>query len=124
MNKKFYIEEEIHKNNKKNKNKDFNVELLTILDYYNSHYSKKIENQIINTDLTININSNTSRKIIGFVTTGLYDYSMNKGKGIGYIQLNQYETIINLKKKFNLSFIPLLLRSKNSKNYYLIQIND
>ena len=70
MNKKFYIEEEIHKNNKKNKNKDFNVELLTILDYYNSHYSKKIENQIINTDLTININSNTSRKIIGFVTTG------------------------------------------------------
>jgi hypothetical protein len=49
---------------------------------------------------------------------------MNKGKGIGYIQLNQYETIINLKKKFNLSFIPLLLRSKNSKNYYLIQIND
>ena len=121
MNKKFYIEEEIHKNNKKNKNKDFNVELLTILDYYNSHYSKKIENHIINTDLTININSNTSRKIIGFVTTGLYDYSMNKGKGIGYIQLNQYET---MKKKFSLFFIPLLLRSKNSKNYYLIQIND
>jgi hypothetical protein len=124
MNKKFYIEEEIHKKNKKDKNKYFNVELLSILDYYNSNYSKKVENKIINTDLTININSNISRKIIGFVTTGLYDYSMNKGKGIGYIQLNQYEKIINLKKKFNLSFIPLLLRSKNSKNYYLIQIND
>ena len=124
MNKKFYIEEEFHKNNKKDKNKDFNVELLSILDYYNSNYSKKIENKIINTDLTININSITSRIIIGFVTTGLYDYSLNKGKGIAYIQLNQFAKIINLKKKFNLSFIPLLLRSKNSKNYYLIQIND
>ena len=119
----FHLEEKINSSIKQDKNKNFNIELLSILDYYNSDCTKIIENKIINSDLTININTNTSRKIIGFVTTGLYDYSINKGKGIGYIQLNQYEQLINLKKKFNLTFIPLLIRGKNSKIYYLSQID-
>jgi hypothetical protein len=103
----FHLEEKINSSIKQDKNKNFNIELLSILDYYNSDCTKIIENKILNTDLTININTNTSRKIIGFVTTGLYDYSINKGKGIGYLQLNQYEQLINLKKKYNLTFIPL-----------------
>ena len=63
-----------------------------------------------------------SRKLIGFITTGLYDYSLNKGKARGFIKVQEYEKLCALKQKFNMNFMPILLRKKDSLVYYLCSI--
>ena len=126
----FKIIEEIKDKNvsygQMNKNKYFNDELKSLMKYYNdlnSDKEKEFHSNIINTDLTIKLNVKLSRNIIGFITTGLYDYSLNKGKGKGFIKVNEYEKLYSLKQKFNLDFIPILLRKKNSLVYYLCSIS-
>ena len=113
-----------------NKNKYFNEELLSLMKYYNnlgSEKEKEKENEfnsnIINCDLTIKIKNKLSRKLIGFITTGLYDYSINKGKGKGFIKVAEYQILYSLKQKFNLDYIPILLRKKNSLVYNLCKIS-
>ena len=112
-----------------NKNKYFNEELISLMKYYNNlktETEKEKENGfnscIINTDLTFKIKNKLSRKLIGFITTGLYDYSMNKGKGKGFIKVTEYQILYSLKQKFNLDYMPILLRKKNSLVYYLCKI--
>ena len=108
-----------------NKNKYFNDELISLMKYYNNlNTEKKFEfhSSIINTDLTVKLRVNLSRNLIGFITTGLYDYSLNKGKGKGFINVKEYEKLYFLKQKFNLDFLPILLRKKNSLVYYLCSI--
>ena len=108
-----------------NKNKYFNGELISLMKYYNNlNTEKKFEfhSSIINTDLTVKLRVNLSRNLIGFITTGLYDYSLNKGKGKGFINVKEYEKLYFLKQKFNLDFLPILLRKKNSLVYYLCSI--
>ena len=109
-----------------NKNKYFNDELKSLMKYYNdlnTDEEKEFHSNIINTDLTIKLNVKLSRNLIGFITTGLYDYSLNKGKGKGFIKVNEYEKLYSLKQKYNLDFIPILLRKKNSLVYYLCSIS-
>ena len=110
------------------KNKYFNDELLNLMKYYNKLNSNDdLDNEfysnIINTDLTIKLKCKLSRNLIGFITTGLYDYSINKGKGTGFIKVNEYQILYSLKQKFNLEFIPILLRKKNSLVYYLCKLS-
>ena len=100
------------------------TEILSVLDYYNSNMTKQLTNRIINSDFTLKLTTPPAREIIGFVTHGLYDYNSNQGKGHGYILINQYEKIINLKRKFGLNFIPALLRKKTSLIYYLISLYE
>ena len=127
---KFKIIEEIKNKNvsygQMNKNKYFNDELISLMKYYNNLNTEK-ENKffgnIINTDLTIKLKVNLSRNLIGFITTGLYDYSLNKGKGKGFINVKEYEKLYHLKQKFNLDFMPILLRKKDSLVYYLCAIS-
>ena len=127
---KFKIIEEIKNKNvsygQMNKNKYFNDELISLMKYYNNLNTEK-ENKffgnIINTDLTIKLKVNLSRHLIGFITTGLYDYSLNKGKGKGFINVKEYEKLYHLKQKFNLDFMPILLRKKDSLVYYLCAIS-
>ena len=110
--------------NKFSNNKDFNVELLSILEYYNSNFSLNLTNKLLYPDFTLNLNNNKpSKKIIGFVTNGIYNYSNNKKIGKGFIILNEFQTLLNLKQKFNLDFIPLLIRQKTSHIYYMLNIN-
>ena len=128
---KFKIIEEIKNKNvsygQMNKNKYFNDELISLMKYYNNLNTEK-ENKffgnIINTDLTIKLKVNLSRNLIGFITTGLYDYSLNKGKGKGFINVKEYEKLYHLKQKFNLDFMPILLRKKDSLVYYLCAISE
>ena len=126
----FKIIEEIKDKNvsygQMNKNKYFNDELKSLMKYYNdlnSDEKKEFHSNIINTDLTVKLKVKLSRSLIGFITTGLYDYSLNKGKGKGFIKVNEYEKLYSLKQKFNLDFIPILLRKKNSLVYYLCSIS-
>ena len=126
----FKIIEEIKDKNvsygQMNKNKYFNDELKSLMKYYNdlnSDEKKEFHSNIINTDLTIKLNIKLSRNLIGFITKGLYDYSLNKGKGKGFIKVNEYEKLYSLKQKFNLDFIPIILRKKNSLVYYLCSIS-
>jgi hypothetical protein len=126
----FKIIEEIKDKNvsygQMNKNKYFNDALKSLMKYYNelnNDEEKEFHSNIINTDLTIKLNVKLSRNLIGFITTGLYDYSLNKGKGKGFIKVNEYEKLYSLKQKFNLDFIPILLRKKNSLVYYLCSIS-
>ena len=122
MTKNFFIQESYSKTYIKNNN--INSEILSVLDYYNSNMTKQLTNRIINSDFTLKLTTPPAREIIGFVTHGLYDYNSNQGKGHGYILINQYEKIINLKRKFGLNFIPALLRKKTSLIYYLISLYE
>ena len=109
-----------------NKNKYFNADLITVMKYYNNlntDKDNKFYSNIINTDLTIKLKDKLSRHLVGFITTGLYDYSINKGKGKGFINVKEYENLYYLKKKYILDFIPILLRKKNSLIYYLCSIS-
>ena len=107
------------------KNKYFNNELLSLMKYYNNLNTNQEQNfysNIINSNLSIKLKVELSRKLIGFITTGLYDYSLNKGKARGFIKVQEYEKLLILKQKYNLSFIPILLRKKDSLVYYLCSI--
>ena len=107
------------------KNKYFNNELITLMKYYNNLNTNQEQNfysNIINSNLSIKLKVELSRKLIGFITTGLYDYSLNKGKARGFIKVQEYEKLLILKQKYNLSFIPILLRKKDSLVYYLCSI--
>ena len=104
------------------KGNDINIEILSVLEYYNSNMSKTLTNKHVNADLTFNISSKPSHELIGFVTSGLYDYSTCLGKGIACIAVNKFRELITLKKNFKLNYIPALLRKKNSLIYYLISI--
>ena len=123
------IEEIDDKNNSyghMNKNKYFNDELISLMKHYNSliaNEEKEFHSNIINIDLTIKLKVKLSRNLIGFITTGLYDYSINKGKAKGFIEVKQYEKLLYLKKKYNLDFTPILLRKKNSLVYYICSIS-
>ena len=128
----FKIIEEIKENNIKygvmSKNKYFNDEIINLMKYYNNlnlNNDKQNEfySSIINTDLTIKLKCKLSRNLIGFITTGLYDYSINKGKGTGFIKVKEYQLLYKLKQKHNMGFIPILLRKKNSLVYYLCKIS-
>ena len=128
----FKIIEEIKDNNISygfmSKNKYFNDELLNLMKYYNKLNSnddtdKEFYSNIINTDLTIKLKCKLSRNLIGFITTGLYDYSINKGKGTGFIKVKEYQLLYSLKQKYNLEFMPILLRKKNSLVYYLCKFS-
>ena len=128
----FKIIEEIKDNNISygfmSKNKYFNDELLNLMKYYNKLNSnddtdKEFYSNIINTDLTIKLKCKLSRNLIGFITTGLYDYSINKGKGTGFIKVKEYQLLYSLKQKYNLEFMPILLRKKNSLVYYLCKLS-
>ena len=107
------------------KNKYFNNELISLMKYYNNLNNNEEQNfhsNIINTNLTIKLKVDLSRQLIGFITTGLYDYSINKGKARGFIKVQEYEKLCSLKQKFNMNFIPILLRKKDSLVYYLCSI--
>ena len=107
------------------KNKYFNNELKSLMKYYNNlnnYEEHNFHSNIINTNLTIKLKVELSRKLIGFITTGLYDYSLNKGKARGFIKVQEYEKLYLLKQKFNMNFIPILLRKKDSLVYYLCSI--
>ena len=107
------------------KNKYFNNELISLMKYYNNLNNNEEQNfhsNIINTNLTIKLKVDLSRQLIGFITTGLYDYSINKGKARGFIKVQEYEKLYSLKQKFNMNFIPILLRKKDSLIYYLCSI--
>ena len=107
------------------KNKYFNNELVSLMKYYskaNSNQEQYFYNNIINSNLTIKLKVELSRKLIGFITTGLYDYSLNKGKARGFIKVQEYEKLCALKQKFNMNFMPILLRKKDSLVYYLCSI--
>ena len=107
------------------KNKYFNNELVSLMKYYskaNSNQEQDFYNNIINLNLTIKLKVELSRKLIGFITTGLYDYSLNKGKARGFIKVQEYEKLCALKQKFNMNFMPILLRKKDSLVYYLCSI--
>ena len=128
----FKIIEEIKENNIKygvmSKNKYFNDEIINLMKYYNNlnlNNDKRNEfySSIINTDLTIKLKCKLSRNLIGFITTGLYDYSINKGKGTGFIKVKEYQVLYKLKQKYNVGFVPVLLRKKNSLVYYLCKIS-
>ena len=125
----FKIIEEIKDKNIKygqmTKNKYFNNELISLMKYYNNLNNNEEQNfhsNIINTNLTIKLKVDLSRQLIGFITTGLYDYSINKGKARGFIKVQEYEKLYSLKQKFNMNFIPILLRKKDSLVYYLCSI--
>ena len=108
------------------KNKYFNNELITLMKYYNNLNNDDIQDfhsNIINANLTIKLKVELSRKLIGFITTGLYDYSLNKGKARGFIKVQEYEKLYSLKQKFKMNFIPILLRKKDSLVYYLCSIS-
>ena len=104
-----------------NKNKYFNQEILAVMKYYNNG-NENSHNNILNNNLTLNLKIKLSRNLIGFVSTGLYDYSINKGKAQGFIKVNEYEKLYILQKKYELNFLPILLRSKNSLVYYLCSV--
>ena len=107
------------------KNKYFNNELISLMKYYNNLNNNEEQNfhsNIINTNLTIKLKVDLSRQLIGFITTGLYDCSMDKGKARGFIKVQEYEKLYSLKQKFNMNFIPILLRKKDSLVYYLCSI--
>ena len=107
------------------KNKYFNNELISLMKYYNNLNNNEEQNfhsNIINTNLTIKLKVDLSRQLIGFITTGLYDYSINKGKARGFIKVQEYKNLYSLKQKFNMNFIPILLRKKDSLVYYLCSI--
>ena len=125
----FKIIEEIKDKNlgygQMSKNKYFNNELVSLLKYYNNletNQEKNFYSNIINSNLTLKLKVELSRKLIGFITSGLYDYSLNKGKARGFIKVQEYEKLYDLKQKFNLNFIPILLRKKDSLVYYLCSI--
>ena len=125
----FKIIEEIHDNNlgygQMTKNKYFNNELVSLMKYYNNLNTSEEQNffsNIINPDLTLKLKVELSRKLIGFITTGLYDYSLNKGKARGFIKIQEYEKLYCLKQKYKMNFIPILLRKKDSLVYYLCSI--
>ena len=108
------------------KNKYFNKELVSLMKYYNklnSNQEQAFYNNIINSNLTIKLKVELSRKLIGFITSGLYDYSLNKGKARGFIKVQEYEKLYTLKQKYNMNFIPILLRKKDSLVYYLCSIS-
>ena len=108
------------------KNKYFNNELITLMKYYSNLNNEDIQDfhsNIINANLTIKLKVELSRKLIGFITTGLYDYSLNKGKARGFIKVQEYEKLYSLKQKFKMNFIPILLRKKDSLVYYLCSIS-
>ena len=108
------------------KNKYFNNELISLMKYYNNLNNNEEQNfhsNIINTNLTIKLKVDLSRQLIGFITTGLYDYSINKGKARGFIKVQEYEKLYSLKQKFKMNFIPILLRKKDSLVYYLCSIS-
>ena len=108
------------------KNKYFNNELVSLMKYYNNlnnDEKQDFHSNIINTNLTIKLKVELSRKLIGFITTGLYDYSLNKGKARGFIKVQEYEKLYSLKHKFKMNFIPILLRKKDSLVYYLCSIS-
>ena len=125
----FKIIEEIQNQNlgygQMTKNKYFNNELVSLMKYYNNLKTSEEQNfysNIINTNLTIKLKVELSRKLIGFITTGLYDYSLNKGKARGFIKIQEYEKLYCLKQKYKMNFIPILLRKKDSLVYYLCAI--
>jgi len=108
------------------KNKYFNNELVSLMKYYNNlntNQEQAFYNNIINSNLTIKLKVELSRKLIGFITSGLYDYSLNKGKARGFIKVQEYEKLYTLKQKYNINFIPILLRKKDSLVYYLCSIS-
>ena len=101
------------------------MNLVSLMKYYskpNSNQEQDFYNNIIKSNLTIKLKVELSRKLIGFITTGLYDYSLNKGKARGFIKVQVYEKLCALKQKFNMNFMPILLRKKDSLVYYLCSI--
>ena len=107
------------------KNKYFNNELISLMKYYNNKNNNEEVNflsNIMNQNFTIKLKVDLSRKLIGFITSGLYDYSINKGKARGFIKIQEYEKLYSLKQKYNMNFIPILLRKKDSLVYYLCSI--
>ena len=86
--------------------------------------TKQLSNKTINSDFTLHLLQNPKREIIGYVTSGLYDYNSNFGKGQAYIIINKYSKLIQLKRKFGLDFIPALLRNKTSIVLYLISLDE
>ena len=129
INKNYKILEEVIDKNlgygQMSKNKYFNNELISLMKYYNNLNENNEQNfysNIIAPNLTIKLKVELSRKLIGFISTGIYDYSINKGKGRGFIKVQEYENLYTLKQKFNMNFIPILLRKKDSLVYYLCSI--
>ena len=130
INKNYKILEEVIDKNlgygQMSKNKYFNNELISLMKYYNNLNENNEQNfysNIIAPNLTIKLKVELSRKLIGFISTGIYDYSINKGKGRGFIKVQEYENLYTLKQKFNMNFIPILLRKKDSLVYYLCSIS-
>ena len=129
INKNYKILEEVIDKNlgygQMSKNKYFNNELISLMKYYNNLNENNEQNfysNIIAPNLTIKLKVELSRKLIGFISTGIYDYSINKGKGRGFIKVQEYENLYTLKQKFNMNFIPILIRKKDSLVYYLCSI--
>ena len=129
INKNYKILEEVIDKNlgygQMSKNKYFNNELISLMKYYNNLNENNEQNfysNIIAPNLTIKLKVELSRKLIGFISTGIYDYSINKGKGRGFIKVQEYENLYTLKQKFNMNFMPILLRKKDSLVYYLCSI--
>ncbi len=114
----------MNKKNLFNKNKEVNLEILAVMDYYNSGMTKTLHNNIVGSDFIIELKNEDYRKIIGFSSTGIYDYQSCSGKGVANILIEYYKDIYQLKQKFKLDFLPILLRKKTSNIHYLIQIDD
>ena len=119
----FLIHEQLN-TSKIEKNNTLNAEIVSVLDYYESNMTKQLSNKTINSDFTLHLLQNPKREIIGYVTSGLYDYNSNFGKGQAYIIINKYSKLIQLKRKFGLDFIPALLRNKTSIVLYLISLDE
>ena len=119
----FLIHEQFN-TSKIEKNNTLNREIVSILDYYESNMTKQLTNKTINSDFTLHLSDNPKREIIGYVTSGLYDYNSNLGKGQAFIIINKYSKLIQLKKTFGLEFIPALLRNKTSIVSYIISLDE
>lgn len=107
------------------KNNYFNTEMLSVLEYYNctaKGEEKALTNKIINRDFTLQLESEPGREIIGFVSSGIYDYESHVGKGKCFISIEKFELVAELKNKYKLSYLPCLLRNKKSLIYYVIEL--
>jgi hypothetical protein len=108
--------------NKIVKNKNFNLEYETIIKIQENE-AAYYSSDILNTDLTLKLQRSMSRQLIGFVTSGCYSYSHCKGIAKGFILLDSYEQLLNL-KNFNHNLETLvLIRNPTSLVYYPAKIN-
>ncbi len=125
------------------KNKEFNSEFKIYKDLYEKKAIDKVRfsSNILDYNFNIKINfDEISRDVIGFCTNGQYSYCNHKGIGKGFITLNKFEEILQMKKiiqnklnenltvnnnnNYNLKMFNLILmRNPDSKNYNIAKIN-